>query len=265
MISLFSYLINRIKGKNNGNNWFLESGCTLNKEKLDKLEFVLGIKIKNQGYFSQALLHRSYLDELDKKSISNERLEFLGDSVLNLIIADYLFKEFPDKDEGFLTKIRAQLVNRYSLAIAAEKIGLINFLFINRHLYESIWNGSKTVLSDAMEAVIGAIYLDAGLENARRFVIEVIIADKNKDDIISVDENFKSQLLEYTQSKKIEPPNYCVVKEEGPQHNRIFTVEVKIGDATFGLGKGKNKKTAEQNAAQIALQKLFDQNNISNN
>lgn len=258
MISLFYKVINRIKGKQNGNEWFLESACTLTPDKIEKLESVLGIKIKNQSYYSQALLHRSFLDELDEKSISNERLEFLGDAVLNLVIADYLFKEFPEKDEGFLTKIRAQLVNRYSLAIAAEKIGLINHLFINKHLYESIWNGSKTVLSDAMEAVIGAIYLDSGLEEASKFVIDIIISRKTKDDIISVDENFKSQLLEFTQAKKIESPNYITIREEGPQHNRIFTVEVKIGDETFGVGQGRNKKTAEQNAAQVAISKLMN-------
>lgn len=228
----------------------------LTPQQFTDLEKIIGYPIKEQSHYVQALIHRSFLEELDVDDASNERLEFLGDAVLNLIVAEYLFNLYPDKDEGFLTKVRAKIVNRNSLAESAEEIGLEKFLLVNQNLSNTFSRGAKTVLSDAFEALIGALYLDQGLEACRIFICKVLI-----DPIIEagehlIDENYKSQLLEYAQANKLELPNYKVIKEEGPQHERIFTVQVTVGKNIIGTGKGKNKKSAEQNAAKKAIQSI---------
>lgn len=230
----------------------------LSAQQFSDLEKIIGYPIKNQSHYIQALIHRSFLEELDEDDASNERLEFLGDAVLNLITAEYLFNLYPNKDEGFLTKVRAKIVNRNSLAESAEDIGLVKFLLINQNLSNTFSRGARTILSDAFEALIGALYLDQGLDACRVFIRKVLI-----DPIIDagehlVDENYKSQLLEYAQANKLELPNYKVILEEGPQHDRIFTVQVNIGDEIVGIGKGKNKKSAEQNAAQKAMKKILE-------
>ncbi|MDR3626040.1 MAG: ribonuclease III [Ignavibacteriaceae bacterium] len=228
----------------------------LTPQKFAELEKIIGFSIKNRSYFVQALMHRSFLENNSGYAVSNERMEFLGDSVLNLTVAEYLFDEFPDKDEGFLTKVRAKLVNRIALAEAAERINLADFLLISKNLSNNFQNGSRTVLADALEAVIGACYLDNGLKAAQAFIERILVDPNIKDGVYLIDENFKSQLLEYAQANHMENPIYTVIKEEGPQHNRIFTVDVLIGTVEYGVGKGKNKKSAEQSAAQAALEKI---------
>lgn len=229
----------------------------LTSKQFTDLEKIIGFPIIEQSYYVQALIHRSYLEELEEDDASNERLEFLGDAVLSLITAEYLFHLYPDKDEGFLTKVRAKIVNRNSLAESAGEIGLEKFLLINQNLSSTFARGAKTVLSDAFEALVGALYLDQGLDACRTFILKVLIEPIVKEGEHLIDENYKSQLLEYAQANKLELPNYKVIKEEGPQHERIFTVQVSVGDKIVGIGKGKNKKSAEQNAAQKAMQKIF--------
>ncbi len=228
----------------------------LTPHKFAALEKIIGFPIKDKSHYIQALMHRSFLEELEDKDTSNERLEFLGDAVLSLIVAEYLFEKFPDENEGFLTKIRSKLVNRFALSDAAEEIGLANFILINQNLTNTFSRASKTVLSDAFEAIIGAIYLDNGLEVTKKFIHRVLIGPLTKDGEYLVDENYKSQLLEYAQANKIEVPNYIVINEEGPQHDRLFTVKVNVGENYFGVGKGKNKKSAEQRAAKATLEKI---------
>ncbi len=228
----------------------------LSTNKFRELEKVIYCKINEKSYFIQALTHRSFLEEQNDYENSNERLEFLGDSVLNLIVAEFLFENFQEKDEGFLTKIRAKLVNRNALADAAVSIDLAKFMLVSKNVSMSYSNGSKTILSDAFEALIGAIYLDNGLDSARNFIEKTILEPNIKEGDYLIDENYKSQLLEFAQARKLENPTYEVIKEEGPQHARIFTVKVQIGENDYGIGKGKNKKTAEQNAAKIALKKI---------
>ncbi|GMU96417.1 MULTISPECIES: ribonuclease III [Ignavibacterium] len=228
----------------------------LTSEQFTELERIIGYQIKDQSHYVQALIHRSFLEELDEDDASNERLEFLGDAVLSLVTAEYLFHLYPDKDEGFLTKVRAKIVNRNSLAESAEEIGLVKFLLINQNLSNTFSRGAKTVLSDAFEALVGALYLDQGLEACRVFIRKVLIDPIVEAGEHLIDENYKSQLLEYAQANKLDLPDYRVVKEEGPQHDRIFTVQVSVGDNIIGIGKGKNKKTAEQNAAKKAMEKI---------
>ncbi len=229
---------------------------SLTKEKYKELEKLIGSSIKNRTYFVQALVHRSFLEENEDYMFSNERLEYLGDSVLNLIIGEYLFSKFPKEEEGFLTKVRAKMVNRSALNTAAENIRLADFLLLSTNVSQNLISNSKSILSDAFEALIGAVYLDSGLETCKKFVIRVIADPILEEGEHLIDENYKSQLLEYAQANKLSTPVYETIEEEGPHHARVFTVEVLIGDVKYGIGKGMNKKSAEQNAAKLALIKL---------
>jgi ribonuclease III len=228
----------------------------LSRDKLDQLEKLIGYPINNDQYFVQALMHRSYLEQNTEFETSNERLEFLGDAVLSVTVAEYLFKKFPEEDEGFLTKVRSKFVNKIAIADIAEEINLAEFLLVGKNLMQGLNYSSKTILADAFEALIGAIFLDSGLEPAKSFISRVLIEPYAKAGVHLIDENFKSQLLEYAQAKKLEPPVYTVIKEEGPHHDKVFTIKVAIGDIEFGIGKGRSKKTAEQNAAEEAIHRI---------
>ena len=228
----------------------------LSREKFHALEKLIGCSIREKSHYTRALVHRSFLEQNDSSHPSNERLEFLGDSVLSLIIAEYLYNKYPDEEEGFLTKVRAKIVNRKALADAAERIKLEEFILLSKNISKDIVYGSKSILSDALEALIGAVYLDSGLESSKNFIIRVLLEPILKEGEHLVDENYKSQLLEYAQGNKLEIPSYFIINEDGPQHERIFTVEVKIGDVHYGIGVGKNKKSAEQEAARTALEKI---------
>lgn len=254
-MSVISWFIGRLNQRRKKKRT-LEYSKHLTQARIDELQKLIGVQLKDKSLYIQALIHRSFLEQNDEFEISNERLEFLGDAVLNLVVAQFLYDTFPDQDEGFLTKTRARIVNRLSLAEAAEEMNLGKYLLISRNLQNTFANGSKTVLSDALEAVIGAVYMDAGLKDANNFILNHIVEPIISDGDYLIDENFKSQLLEYAQANRMENPSYEVIKEEGPQHARVFTVKVKIGDTGYGKGVGKNKKSAEQNAAKNALKKL---------
>ena len=258
MSKLLAWLLEKLKQREEKNTSKYISKL-LTPQKFAKLEKLVGFNIKNRSYFVQALMHRSFLEQNTEFKVSNERLEFLGDSVLSLSVAEYLFENFPEKDEGFLTKVRAKLVNRIALADAGEEINLLDFILVSKNLSNNFKNGSRTVTADALEALIGAIYLDNGLSGAKEFIERVIIDPNSKDDEYLVDENFKSQLLEYAQANHMDNPLYSIVKEEGPQHNRVFTMRVTISGVEYGIGKGKNKKSAEQSAAHAGLQKILNE------
>jgi len=226
------------------------------QEKFNQLEKLIGAAIGDKNIYVEALIHRSYLEENEQFSLSNERLEFLGDSVLNLIIGEYLFNKFPNEEEGFLTKVRAKLVNRNALSLVAENMNLGELLIISSSVPKSITHNSKSMLSDALEALIGAIYLDKGIETCKIFIQRKIIEPALKNGEHLIDENYKSQLLEYAQANKLPIPVYQIISEEGPHHDKTFIAEVIIGEKVLGEGKGKSKKEAEQNAAQVALKKV---------
>jgi ribonuclease III len=226
------------------------------QEKFNQLEKVIGTTIGNKKIYLEALIHRSYLEENEQFSLSNERLEFLGDSVLNLIIGEYLFNKFPQEEEGFLTKVRAKMVNRNALSLVADNLNMGELLIISSSVPKSITHNSKSMLSDALEALIGAIYLDKGLETCQKFIQKNILEPALKNGEHLVDENYKSQLLEYAQANKLTIPVYQIVSEEGPHHDKTFIAEVIIGEKVLGEGKGKSKKEAEQNAAQVALKNV---------
>ncbi|MBI5463528.1 MAG: ribonuclease III [Ignavibacteriales bacterium] len=203
--------------------------------------------------FLQALMHRSYLQLIGKEWGSNERLEFLGDAVLNAVVAEDLYKKHPLEEEGVLTKLRARLVNRKTLAIRARDMNLTDFLLLSTSAAQSIDSGSESILADAFEAILGATYLDGGAEAAKRFVRIHLLDHPEAMATALTDDNYKSALLEYSQGNALGIPKYAVVKEEGPEHDRRFTVEVAIGKKPLGIGSGRSKKDAEQSAAAQAL------------
>ena len=223
----------------------------------DELEKRIGYTIKHRAYFMQALTHRSYLQFVQYPTLkSNERLEFLGDSILNLIIAEYLYGEFEALPEGDLTKLRSRLVSGAALVQHGIDIQLGDFILLSTSADAALKRGSATLLADAYEALIAAIYLDGGMTAARDFIYRNIITHTRRDELMLSDTNYKSMLLEFVQAKKLSSPRYVTVSEAGPNHARTFVVEVIVSGVNHGVGGGKSKKEAEQNAAQEALEFL---------
>lgn len=230
-----------------------------------ELERRLGVKIKNQAYYLEALTHRSALSFPSNGSkISNERMEYLGDAVLNLLVAEILFDDFPELDEGQMTRLRSLLVNQHALAERAVSMDLSSFLIMSSSAQQAIEKGYETIVSDAFEAVIAAIYLDGGIKAAKKFVRDKVMPPELEADtemFRGLDRNFKSALLELAQARGLGAPRYNLLKEEGPDHDRTFTVEVLIGDTPLGSGSGKTKKAAEQAAAEQAYESLKGEKN----
>ncbi len=216
-------------------------------------------QIIHKNFFINALTHRSFLKSKGSNGVklaSNERLEYLGDAVLDSVVAEYLYKNFPDSEEGDLTKYRSVLVNQRFLAERAKVIHLQSFLLAAPTALKSIEDGYDTILSDAYEALVGAIFLDRGYDAAKDFLNNQIFKKLDVKWLNQFDENYKSKLLEYTQANTDYIPDYKVINQEGPEHNKLFTVEVQINQRALGIGKGRTKKTAEQEAASNALKNL---------
>jgi ribonuclease III len=235
--------------------------------KIDLVQFqhALRYRIRNRDLFLQAMLHRSYTQFVNSPDVqSNERLEFLGDSVLNMVAAEHLYSAYPRADEGRLTVLRARLVNRKALVSYARQIHLRDFLLLSNSASQAAEKGSETIVADAYEAVIGAIYLDGGLEEARQFVHRQLVSAVEGGLLDEADENYKSALLEYAQANGKAIPRYIILKEDGPDHDRTFTVEATIGNGLSGVGTGKNKKEAEQAAAENALMQINEKQAASN-
>lgn len=217
----------------------------------------LGISFKDLDLLSEALTHRSYLNEhRDHAGSHNERLEFLGDAVLELAATDFLFKKYPAKPEGELTAYRAALVNTVSLADSAQKLGVNEYLLLSKGEAKDTGRARDVILADAFEAIIGAIYLDSGYAPAEAFIakylfgkIEEVIAKRSYQDA-------KSRFQELAQEKKGITPVYETLSEVGPDHDKRFTVGVFIGPAEIARGEGKSKQEAEQAAADAGLTKM---------
>ncbi len=205
----------------------------------------------------QALKHRSYVYAIEEGSIaSNERLEFLGDAVLDLIVTEHLYHMFQNKREGELTQIKSLLVSKVVLAEKGRDIGLGDYLLLSKEEMQSGGRNRTSIIGDAIEALLGAIYLDGGLDAARSFIKRVLLS--GADDILSNGNylNFKSLLLEHTQSKGRGHPRYLVNAEDGPDHQKNFSVEVLINGESMGMGQGRSKKEAQHMAAKDALKRL---------
>ncbi|MDC7287106.1 ribonuclease III [Blautia schinkii] len=223
-------------------------------KKLEKLEQIIGYTFQNKTLLNQALTHSSYANEKKLGKLgSNERLEFLGDAVLELISSDYLFAKFPQLPEGELTKKRASLVCEPSLAYCAREFGLPGFLLLGKGEDMTGGRNRDSIVSDATEALLGAIYLDGGFANAKEFVLRFILNDMEHKQLFY---DSKTILQEIVQEDGSQPVEYVLVKEEGPDHNKNFTVEAMVNGKNMGCGSGHTKKAAEQAAAYQAIRKM---------
>ena len=218
---------------------------------MTSIEEVLGYWFTDKERLREALTHKSYSSE-SSFSKHNERLEFLGDSVLGLVVSCYLFKRYPAEDEGYLSKIKSALVSRPSLAKWAAAMGLGEHLLLG--VGENLTGGKMraSILSNALEALIGAIYMDGGLAPAEKFITAWL--STQTAELLETDH--KSALQERIQKRHKTPPEYEVMDTQGPEHDKIFTIRVRIGKKVLGMGYGRNKKEAEQSAAECALEYL---------
>ena len=232
-------------------------GQLFNEMKIKEFEKSLNLDFNDKLLIQRALTHKSYPNENRRLNLKdNERLEFLGDSVLSLSVSTYIFNKFSDLPEGELAKMRAVIVSAPILAEAAKRIELGQFLFLGKG--EEMTGGRKrdSILADTMEAIFGALYLDQGFSAAADFILKQL-----KVDIINVAEgnhiqDYKTMLQEVIQGNGNVRPEYEVVDEEGPDHNKTFIVAVKLKEDSLGAGQGSSKKEAEQEAAKVALDKL---------
>jgi len=226
------------------------------EELMKRLEEEMGIPVQNAGLLAQALTHPTYVFEHKKQKLShNQRLEFLGDAVLGLVMGEYLYRKFPGKPEGMLTKMRAAVVCEASLAEEAKAMNLGKYLFLGRGEELSGGRERNSVLADAFEAVTGAIYLDLGLEGARKFVIDRLA--KNVENLDESDfGDYKTMLQEYVQKYDDDGVSYAILRESGPDHQKEFLAGVKYREELLAKGRGNSKKEAEQRAAQAALKDI---------
>ncbi len=220
------------------------------------LENTIGIIFKNQSYLKNAFIHRSYLNEMkDSKSTSNERLEFLGDSVLSLVVSNFLYQTLPQSTEGNLTKLRASLVRTETLSKVAKSLNLGSYLLLSKGEEETGGRENTSILANTLEALIGAIYQDQGIEKTQLLIEKTILAKWKQLTKSAVTDN-KSKLQEISQRKLRLSPNYKLLESWGPDHARQFKLGVYLGEKLMGIGTGKNKQEAAQEAARSALSRL---------
>ena len=223
---------------------------------LKDLEKAIGYQFKNITLLQNALSHSSYANERWHDSLkSNERLEFLGDSILGMVTAEYLYRNFPDRPEGDLTRMRADMVCERSLAVAAERIALGDHLLLGNGEEAGGGRRRDSILADAVESVIAACFLDGGMEPARRFIDTFVLTEVPVKKLRNAD--YKTALQELVQQKKNQILSYALVGESGPDHDKKFEVEVSLNGKMVGRGSGSSKKRAEQDAAKAAIEALF--------
>jgi ribonuclease-3 len=225
---------------------------------LDKLEKQINILFKNKVLLKNVFIHRSYLNEHRHFELpSNEKLEFLGDSVLSLVTTIYLYQKYPDLDEGKYTDIKASIVRTESLAEAAKNLGLGDFLFLSKGEITHQGRDNKNILADTFESLVGAIFIDQGFDVAYQF-IDNYLFEKKLDHIVKnkLYLSPKSRLQEIIQAKHKILPVYRILSEEGPEHSKFFTIAVYVLTKKIGQGSGLSKKEAEESAAKNALEKL---------
>lgn len=228
-------------------------------ELINRLEVMLNKKIPDTSLFHIALTHRSYANEKNIPLLeSNERLEFLGDAVLGLLIGELLMKKFPQSQEGELSKLRSLVVNEKSLASLARVIDLGKFLYLGKGEISTQGREKDSILADAYEAIIAAIYLATGLEETRTFVTTSF--SQVLDQAHQESKDYKTLLQEYAQKKLKQSPSYLLINSLGPDHEKVFETEVRVLNAIRGRGTGRSKKESEQNAAKEALLQLQAEN-----
>jgi len=229
------------------------------KKELKLFQKLSRIRFKNFNLLNLAFTHRSYANEAQQETENNEKLEFLGDSILGLIISEYLFRNISHKSEGDFAKIKSFVVSEDSLAAIAKKIRVDNFILIGKGEEYSGGRNKKAIIADAMEAIIGAYYIDSGYNPVKEFVLKLLIPEINKVILDKHKKDYKSLLQELVQKKYRSYPKYNIVKKSGPDHDKTFMIEVNINNKIYGQGMGKNKKEAEQKAAGVAYKRLLKQ------
>lgn len=220
-------------------------------------EQTLGYIFRDPTLLDQALTHKSYVNELKSKEHKhNERLEFLGDAVLTLVVSEHLVSIFPESSEGQLSKFKARLVSEVALAAAARRLDLGALVRLGRGEELTQGRGKPSILANTLEAIVAAVYLDGGLQTVRRFVLGILAHDlqviQNVDDH-AVHHDYKTRLQEWCQQQYEMLPQYMIVKETGPDHEKVFEVQLTIRGDVLGIGRGRTKKEAEQMAAKQAL------------
>ena len=224
---------------------------------LSELEAGLGYTFRDKSILENALTHSSYANENRERGLhDNERLEFLGDSILGFVVADYLYRSFPDKPEGELTRIRAALVCEDSLHEVAQRLHLGDFLMLGKGEESGGGRHRPSILADAVEAVLAAVYLDGGIDEARALVHRILLEKEPEQVVESRRRDCKTELQELVQRKPNQELRYELVSESGPDHAKVFTVAVMLNGQVVGLGSGHSKKEAEQSAARTALEQM---------
>jgi ribonuclease-3 len=220
------------------------------------LESIAGYSFQNPEWLKQALTHRSYAEEYPASGseLANEQMEFLGDSILGFIVSEALVERFPDCREGRLSKLKAHLVSATHLHEAAERLEIGRFMLLGKGEEQSGGRAKKALLVNTLEALVAAIYGDGGMAQARTFVRRWILDSVDWEQAPAAD--FKSELQEMLQERRSVPPRYRVVRESGPEHQKLFTIELRIDGEVFAQAEGSTKKAAEQTAARIALNRL---------
>lgn len=209
---------------------------------------------KDKSLFDQALTHRSWVNEHKGERASNERLEFLGDAVLEFVVSEALYNQFPGKEEGYLTALRANLVNTNALARVSAKLNIGSSLFLSKGEIDGGGRTNTSLLADTLEAIIGAVFVDRGITEAAKFIKENLLNEVGKKASEPL-KDAKSMLQELVQSKGLPTPKYQVTEESGPDHDKKFVIEVGVNGEVWGTGEGKSKGEAEQEAARQVLAK----------
>jgi len=220
---------------------------------MDNLENLLSYKFNNIDLLKNALTHSSYANEVKGNTSSNERLEFLGDSVLSIIVSDYIYKNFPNMPEGELTRLRSSLVCEKALCGFSRELKLGDYLLLGKGEAKGGGRERDSILADAFEAVLASIYLDGGMEVARKHVMNFVLRELKEHALEDSHKDYKTELQEIIQRNPEETVSYILVGESGPDHDKEFTVEVFLNSNSIGQGSGKSKKQAEQMAAMEAL------------
>jgi ribonuclease-3 len=221
----------------------------------ETVEALIGQSVGDTSLFRRALTHRSYLRHAPDRSLrSNERLEFLGDALLDFVVGEALYHRFPEKNEGYLSRLRSKLVSGRSLVRSAHRMGLGEHLLMSENAVRDHGRDHPSVLEDAFEALVGAVYLDRGHEAARQFVHRHVLDPIDLPEVAAHDRDYKSRFQEYLQARSRPLPTYRVVRESGPSHDKTFSVEVTVDGISRGRGTAGSKKAAEQAAAREALE-----------
>lgn len=231
---------------------FLKRIFSRGDKPLEKVESIIQYTFQNKELLRESLSHRSS----NENGFSNERLEYLGDAILGLIVSEFLYKKFPGLHEGDLTKLKSSLVNEVVLAKISTKSGLCEYIMLSAEEEKAGGRAKLSITSDALEALFGSVYLDGGLKSAQNVIRNLILENYEEHVNDKSLHNYKGELLEHVQKNGTSTPRYEVIDEIGPDHEKIFIVNVLIDKKEMGTGEGSTKKEAEQNAARTALEKI---------